>query len=135
MKQSWIKFADHYLKSGNATRAYMAAYPKCKTEGTAWTNGSLLLRKTEVAEYIKKKQEEIAKKEIIKKEDMLNDLKYIISLNIDRSPSVALKAYDLAAKVLGFNAPIETNNNVNIKQEQPLFGPLDNKKEDDEDNK
>lgn len=131
MKDSWIKFADHYLKSNNATSAYKSAYPNCKSDATSWVNGSKLLRNAKVAQYIKQKQDEMAKREIIKKEDILNDLKYIVTMNLQERPAIAIKAYDLAVKMLGFNAPIETM--VNIKQEQPLFAPL-NKTEEDENN-
>lgn len=131
MKASWIKFADHYLKSNNATRAYMAAYPKCTNEASAWSLGSNLLRNVKVAEYIKQKQDEMAKREIIKKEDILNDLKIIVTQNLDTRPAIAIKAYELAVKMLGFNAPIE--NMVTVKGEQPLFLPL-NKTEEDENN-
>lgn len=122
MKQQWIKFADHYLKSGNATTAYKSAYPKVSTEASAYVNGSKLLRNTKVAEYIKEKQEEMAKKEIIKKEDILMDLKIIVTQNIIERPAIAIKAYELAVKMLGFASPIESM--VTIKGEQPLFSPL-----------
>jgi hypothetical protein len=132
MKASWIKFADHYLNSGNATRAYMAAYPKCLNEASAWPLASKLLRNDKVAAYIKEKQEEIAKKEIIKKEQILMDLKIIVNNNIYERPAIAIKAYELAVKMLGYNAPIESM--VTINREQPLFNDnqIPNK---DEDNK
>lgn len=129
MKDSWIKFADHYLKSNNATSAYKSAYPNCKNDASAWTLGSNLLRNVKVANYIKEKQDEMAKREIIKKEDILNDLKIIVTQNLDTRPAIAIKAYELAVKMLGFNAPIE--NMVTVKGEQPLFLPL-NKTEEDE---
>jgi phage terminase small subunit len=123
MKQQWIKFADHYLKSGNATTAYKSAYPKATTEASAYVNGSKLLRNTKIADYIKEKQEEMAKREIIKKEDILMDLKIIVTQNLSERPAIAIKAYELAVKMLGFNAPIESM--VTLKGEQPLFKPLE----------
>jgi phage terminase small subunit len=123
MKQQWIKFADHYLKSGNATTAYKSAYPKATTEASAYVNGSKLLRNTKIADYIKEKQEEMAKREIIKKEDILTDLKIIVTQNLSERPAIAIKAYELAVKMLGFNAPIESM--VTLKGEQPLFKPLE----------
>jgi phage terminase small subunit len=130
MKASWIKFADHYIQSNNATNAYKAAYPNCKTDATAWTNGSLLLRNTKIAKYIEEKRTELQKKDIIKKEDILKDLKYIVTMNITERPAVAIKAYDLAVKMLGYASPIESM--VTLKGEQPLFLPLnDNDNEKD----
>jgi phage terminase small subunit len=123
MKDSWIKFADHYLKSNNATAAYKSAYPKCTNDASAWTLGSNLLRNVKVNQYIKEKQEEMAKREIIKKEDILMDLKIIVTQNIIERPAIAIKAYELAVKMLGFNAPIESM--VTLKGEQPLFKPLE----------
>ena len=123
MKQQWIKFADHYLKSGNATTAYKSAYPKVTTEASAYVNGSKLLRNTKIADYIKEKQEEMAKREIIKKEDILMDLKIIVTQNLSERPAIAIKAYELVVKMLGFNAPIESM--VTLKGEQPLFKPLE----------
>jgi hypothetical protein len=128
MKDSWIKFADHYLKSNNATAAYKSAYPTCKSDGTAWTNGSKLLSNAKVVEYIKEKQDELSKKEIIKKEDILNDLKIIVNNNIYERPAIAIKAYDLAVKMLGFASPIESM--VTLKGEQPLFSALNNKEDE-----
>ena len=119
MKDSWIKFADHYINSSNATAAYKAAYPNCTNDASAWANGCRLLRNDKVQQYIKEKKEELAKKEIIKKVDILNDLKIIVNNNIYDRPSVAIKAYELAVKMLGYNAPIESM--VTINREQPLF--------------
>jgi len=40
-------FVDEYLQCWSAAEAYRRAYPKA-AKSTSWTNGSLLLRKTEV---------------------------------------------------------------------------------------
>jgi len=90
MKDSWVKFADHYLKSNNATSAYKSAYPNCKSDATSWVNGSKLLRNTKIAAYIKEKQEEMAKREIIKKEEILMDLKIIVTNNLIERPAIWL---------------------------------------------
>lgn len=102
MKDSWIKFADHYLKSNNATAAYKSAYPKCTNDASAWTLGSNLLRNVKVAEYIKEKQTELAKKEIITKEAMLVDLKYLIAVNLDERPQISIKAMELVSRLCGY---------------------------------
>lgn len=45
-------FADEYIKTRNATRAYMTAYPNVKNENTAHAAASRLLRNVTVSEYI-----------------------------------------------------------------------------------
>ena len=44
-------FCAEYLKDRNATRAYMAAYPRAKVN-TAGANGERLLKKAEISDYI-----------------------------------------------------------------------------------
>lgn len=46
------KFAEEYLKCGNATQAYKNAYSSCKKDSTARTNGARLLANTDVRTYI-----------------------------------------------------------------------------------
>ena len=53
------KFADEYIKCGNATQAYKIAYPNVKAQKVAESSGCRLLSKAKVQEYIKKKNEEI----------------------------------------------------------------------------
>lgn len=103
MKQQWIVFADHYLKSNNATNAYKAAYPNCTNDASAWSNGSRLLRNDKVAKYLEEKRSELEKKEIISREQILNDLNIIVNSNILERPLVAIRAYELAVKMLGYH--------------------------------
>jgi phage terminase small subunit len=128
MKQQWIKFADHYLKSANGMKAYQHAYPNCGNEGAAYANASRLLKNDKIIAYLEEKRNELAKKEIIKKEDILMDLKIIVTQNIDERPIVALKAYELAVKMLGYSAPIQSM--VTLKGEQPLFSPLNDNEDE-----
>ena len=53
-------FADEYLKDRNATRAYLAAYKNVKNDVVAATNGARLLRKAQIAEYIRDKLDELS---------------------------------------------------------------------------
>ena len=59
MTPNQIRFADEYLKTRNATRAYMAAYPNVKRTEAAQVNGSKLLARSDVQEYIDKQMTEI----------------------------------------------------------------------------
>lgn len=52
MTDAQKRFADEYLIDCNATRAYLAAYPAVKRSETARTNGSRLLAKANIREYI-----------------------------------------------------------------------------------
>ena len=52
-------FADEYIANkGNATQAYLKAYPSVTKETTANSNGSRLLRNAKVAGYIAERTKE-----------------------------------------------------------------------------
>lgn len=51
------KFADEYLIDFNATRAYLKAYPRCKSVAAAGTSACNMLKNAKVAEYISKRKE------------------------------------------------------------------------------
>ena len=53
------KFIDEYLIDLNATRAYKAAYPKCKSNEAANAASSRLLRNVKVQEQITKTQDRV----------------------------------------------------------------------------
>jgi hypothetical protein len=51
-------FVEEYMANGgNATRAYLAAYPRCRSEKAAASNGLKLLRKTEIRDAITARQQ------------------------------------------------------------------------------
>ncbi|WP_457801097.1 terminase small subunit [Limosilactobacillus reuteri] len=52
-------FADEYIKSGNATQAYIKAGYSVKSDQAAATNGNILLRNHKVKSYIDAKMAEI----------------------------------------------------------------------------
>lgn len=52
MTPSQRVFADEYIKTRNATRAYLAAYPKCKSENSAGVSAKALLRNPKILGYI-----------------------------------------------------------------------------------
>jgi phage terminase small subunit len=55
-------FADEWLKCRHITKAYRFAYPNCKTDYAASTNGTKLLKNAEIKAYIDKKLDEISRK-------------------------------------------------------------------------
>lgn len=68
------RFADEYLVDLNGTRAYKTAYPNIKKEETAAACASKLLRKANIADYIKKQQQELQQKTKITQERVLQEL-------------------------------------------------------------
>ena len=53
------RFAEEYMIDRNATRAYKAAYPSCKKDHSARTNGGKLLTNTDIKQYIAEKTEKL----------------------------------------------------------------------------
>ena len=62
MKASHQIFADKWLKIRNITQAYRFAYPNCKTDQAAGTNGYKLLNNAKIKAYIEKKLNKISEK-------------------------------------------------------------------------
>jgi phage terminase small subunit len=111
------KFADEYLKTGNATRSYFAAYPQVKKEETAAANSSRLLRNAKVSKYISNRQEKAqARSEITlaRQIDRLEEL-YIAS----ESVKDALSVLQEENKLLGLYAPTKSET-VNHNYAQKL---------------
>lgn len=74
-------FIDEYLIDLNATRAYKAAYPKCKTERSARTNGSRLLTNANIQEEITKQQQKIQERTQITQDMIVQELAKIAFSN------------------------------------------------------
>lgn len=55
------KFCLEYIFDWNATKAYLVAYPDCKSEESAAASSSRLLRNVKVQNHINELQEDIAK--------------------------------------------------------------------------
>ena len=130
MNERHKRFCEEYLANGcNGTQAYLSVYKSVKSDEVAAVNASKLLRNTKVIEFIKEEQKKTSDKLEITRESVLNDLERIKRNNEGDNPQTSLKALDLIIKVLGFNAPTEQK--INLNTEQPLFGPLNNKKKDE----
>lgn len=71
-------FADEYIKTRNATRAYLAAYPKCKNENTAHVQAGRLLRKPTVSEYIDAELEKLHSRTIADAAEIMEFLTSVI---------------------------------------------------------
>ena len=70
MKREWQIFADEYIISLNATQSYLKAYPEA-TYNTANTEGSKLLVKPCIKEYIDEQMEKKQDERIMKQDEIL----------------------------------------------------------------
>lgn len=121
MTNAQRRFCDEYLVDLNASRAYKVAYPNCKKDETARTNGSRLLTFANIKEYISQKQKEIEERTEITQDMVIKELSYI----------AFSKATDYAQlKNKTRNVPIRNNDGdiIDYKEERYLdinFTPTD----------
>lgn len=81
-------FADEYIRNkGNATQAYLFAYPNVKKETTASSNGSKLLRNTKVSKYIADRTKEILDKQKMGQDEIITTLTSIARREVQESYS------------------------------------------------
>jgi len=71
-------FADFYIELGNATQAYLKAYPNVKKETTAKTNASRLLTNANVSAYIDERMEELKSERVADQQEVLETLTAIM---------------------------------------------------------
>lgn len=92
------RFCEEYLIDLNATRAYMAAYPRVKNENTAAACASENLRKPKVKEYLDERKKDRKKRTEITQDRVLRELATIAFTNAteivsyDRGGHVRIKA-------------------------------------------
>ena len=121
------KFVEYYLINGNASESYEKAYPGVKRTSAA-ANGEKLLRKAEIIAAIDKGREALKAKCLVTKEELIQDLLDIKALHKEgdaRGSATAIKAIELITKMLGLQAPAQSE--ITVKGEQELFGPIDDK--------
>lgn len=71
-------FADLYIEKGNATEAYLEAYPNVKKATTARANSSRLLTNANVSAYIEKRMEELKSERVADQQEILEYLTSIL---------------------------------------------------------
>ncbi|MFE6167024.1 terminase small subunit [Viridibacillus arvi] len=71
-------FADFYIELGNATEAYLKAYPNVKKETTARANSSRLLTNANVSAYIDERMKELQSERIASAEEVLETLTAVL---------------------------------------------------------
>lgn len=74
-------FCEEYLTDFNATRAYLAAYPRIKSETTAASCGARMLRNAKVVDYLHVRMEEREKRTQITQDRVLLELARIAFAN------------------------------------------------------
>ena len=112
MTPNQIKFCDEYLKDFNATRAYKAAYPSIKNDHSARTLGARLLTKVDIKKYIEERKAKQQSENEVKRSELIDELKKIGFAKVKKiSAKDKLKALELLAKMLGYDAPADKQNN------------------------
>ncbi len=71
-------FADYYIELGNATEAYLKAYPNVTKETTARANGSRLLTNANVSGYIEERMEQLQTERVADQQEVLETLTAIL---------------------------------------------------------
>lgn len=71
-------FADAYIELGNATQAYLKAYPNVKKEETASAAGSRMLGNVKVKAYIDERMEQLKSERIADQQEILETLTAVL---------------------------------------------------------
>lgn len=71
-------FADYYIELGNATQAYLRAYPNVKKENVASAAGIRMLRNVKVKNYIDKQMEILKSERVADQQEILELLTSVV---------------------------------------------------------
>ena len=107
LTQKQKMFCEEYIFDWNGSRAYKIAYPNSK-DSTARTNASKLLTKTNILAYIEEIQKDLQRLAGISRLSVLKDLQKI--QDEAEQARDKIKAIEVKNKMLGFNAPEQTEN-------------------------
>lgn len=127
-------FADEYIRNkGNATQAYLFAYPHIKKESTAAAAGARLLRNVKVSKYIADRTKEILDKQKMGQDEIITTLTSIARRETQES---YFKSYnhltgEVEKEVTNtFQPSIEDSTNALNILVKFLGSPIENKKAD-----
>ncbi|QPQ35911.1 terminase small subunit [Lysinibacillus sp. JNUCC-52] len=95
-------FADLYIELGNATEAYLRAYPNVKKEATARANGSRLLTNANVKAYIDERMEELKSERVADQQEVLETLTAILRGD---ATAATLRSIDVGVQKIEENMP------------------------------
>ena len=104
MTQRQRAFADEYMCTGNATRAYKTVYG-VESDRTAQVNASRLLSNAEVSEYIKDQAEAIHDVTIASAKEIMCILTSMMRGETTATIHEQIEAANLLAKMLGVDRP------------------------------
>lgn len=114
------KFCQHYSQYGNATQAYIHAFPG-STYGSSRELGSNLLTNVDIKEKIEQLKEATA---LVAKQTAEQTVNELLVAAEEAKAQMQWGAYaklrEMVIKLCGLN-PIEKQE-ITLKQEQPLFG-------------
>lgn len=83
-------FADYYIELGNASEAYLKAYPNVKKEATARANGSRLLTKANISAYIAERMEELKSERVADQQEIMETLTAVLRGEADGAALVGM---------------------------------------------
>lgn len=95
-------FADFYIELGNATQAYLKAYPNVKKESTAKANASRLLTNANVSSYIDKRMEELKSVRVASQQEVMETLTAILR---GEATAATLKGVGMGEQEIEENMP------------------------------
>lgn len=99
-------FCQEYIKKKNATQAYKIAYPKVKNSRTAKVNGSRLLTNANVKIRIGELLKELADRNKIKADDVINELKELAFWSINTFIEQGNKIKDISQLKRSITKPV-----------------------------
>lgn len=102
-------FADFYIELGNATDAYLKAYPNVKKEATARAAGSRLLTNVNVKSYIDNRMEELKSERVADQQEILELLTAIAR---GETTSATLRGIGEGAQTIDEDMPPTTTERI-----------------------
>jgi phage terminase small subunit len=118
-----LEFVEYYIETGNASESARLAGFK-----NHYDYGQQLMTKDYIKEAIETRKREMQEKSLVTKLELIMELKDILDNTKEVSPKTAIEAIKTLNKMLGFEAPTQTE--MTVKTEQPLFGPGEDEDEE-----
>jgi phage terminase small subunit len=103
MNERQKAFGDYYIETLNAAESYKRAYPSCKRDATARTNGSKLLTKTDIQDYIKERMQSKESARVASQDEVLEFLTQVMRGEVKDQLGLEtpVKERNRAAELLG----------------------------------
>lgn len=95
-------FADFYIELGNATQAYLKAYPNVKKESTAKAAASRMLTNVNLKAYIVGRLEELKSERVADQQEVLETLTAILRGD---ATAATLRSIDVGVQKIEKNMP------------------------------